>query len=77
MNNEYMSLKELSDYSRLHTNLLRSWVKEGMPHFRIGRRIRVKRSEFDAWMEKKFRTKGTAEDRFKAAILEAKQEVLQ
>lgn len=77
MKNEYMSLKELSEYSRLHSNLLRSWVKEGMPHFRIGRRIRVKRSEFDAWMEKKFRTNGTAKDRFKAAILEARQEVLQ
>ncbi|MBW2036399.1 MAG: helix-turn-helix domain-containing protein [Deltaproteobacteria bacterium] len=49
---EYLSLKQLSEYSGLHVNTLRAWLKRDMPHYRCGKRILVKRSEFDAWMRK-------------------------
>jgi len=48
----YMSIKQLAEYSSLHPNTLKMWLKRGMPHYRFGRRILIKRSEFDAWMRR-------------------------
>ncbi|MEM2057166.1 MAG: helix-turn-helix domain-containing protein [Thermoproteota archaeon] len=55
----YLSIKKLADYIGVHPNTLRRWIKMGMPHYRFGKRVLIKVSEFDEWMEK-FRVKGSA-----------------
>ncbi len=54
----YVNLAQLAEYSSLSQSTLRKWLKIGMPHFRLGRSIRVKLEDFDAWLEK-FRTDGS------------------
>ncbi|MGO9530787.1 MAG: helix-turn-helix domain-containing protein [Syntrophobacteraceae bacterium] len=57
---EYLTLKELSSYSGLSISTLRNWKRSGMPYFKLGRSIRVKRSDFDIWAEK-FRVSSSAD----------------
>jgi excisionase family DNA binding protein len=57
---EYLSLDQLSAYCGLHRNTLKSWMKEGMPFYRIGRSVRVKREEFDRWVQR-FKAVGTTQ----------------
>lgn len=48
----YLPLKALSGYSGLSVRTLRDYLvhrAHPLPHFRIGGKIVVKRSEFDAW----------------------------
>ena len=49
----YLPLKALAAYSGLSVRTLRSYqVHRGrpMPYYRVGGRVLVRRSEFDAWM---------------------------
>jgi len=62
MDTEYLTIKQLSQYTSLHINTLKSWMKKGMPFYRIGRSVRFKRSEFDEWV-REFRAGGTTEER--------------
>jgi excisionase family DNA binding protein len=54
---EYFSISELSDYSGISKRTLWTLLKNPInpiPHFRVGsagRIVRVRRSEFDDWME--------------------------
>ncbi len=57
---EYLSLTELSKYCSVGKKTLNKWINRGMPVYRIGRLVRVKKSEFDNWM-KQFRS-GTSKD---------------
>lgn len=57
----YVSLKELASYSGMSERTLRTYLTYAahpLPHYHIGRRVLVKRSEFDAWMQS-FPGKGT------------------
>lgn len=47
---EYLSLAGLAAYASVCPNTLKKWANCGMPVYRIGRCIRVKKSEFDAWL---------------------------
>jgi excisionase family DNA binding protein len=47
---EYLSLADLAVYASVCVNTLKSWIARGMPHYKVGAVIRVKRTEFDAWM---------------------------
>jgi excisionase family DNA binding protein len=47
---EYLSLTDLAAYVSVCPNTLKKWVDCGMPVYRIGRCIRVKKSEFNAWL---------------------------
>lgn len=76
MDAEYLTVKQLADYASLHINTLKMWMKKGMPFYRIGRSVRVKRSEFDLWMQKNFQAGGTEKQRFDAMCEEALKEVL-
>lgn len=56
----YLSLKALSTYSGLSVRSLRDAVKDPvhpLPHYRLGGKILVRRSEFDRWMAQ-FRREG-------------------
>ena len=58
---EYLSLSGLAVYASASKNTLKKWLREfNMPHYRIGRCIRVRKSEFDVWV-KQFRN-GTSND---------------
>lgn len=48
-------LKTLAEQKSLSVYTLRTFVKKGMPHFRVGRKILVNPKEFDAWFERCFR----------------------
>jgi excisionase family DNA binding protein len=54
---EYFSIIELSEYSGISQRTLWDLLKDPVnpiPHFRVGsagRIVRVKRSEFDQWMQ--------------------------
>ena len=54
---EYLSILELSEYSGISQRTLWDLLKDPVnpiPHFRVGsagRIVRVKRSEFDQWMQ--------------------------
>jgi len=60
MKTEYLSLKELASYTSVSLNTCKKWEDYGMPTYRIGRCIRVKKSEFDKWIQQ-FRS-GTSKD---------------
>ena len=69
---EYFTLEELSHYSGVSISTLRNWKRSGMPYFKLGRSIRVKRSEFDTWATK-FRVSSSADG--KTRLQEAWDEV--
>ena len=48
----YLPLKALAQYSGLSVRTLRSYLVHAvspLPYYRVGGRVLVKRSEFDAW----------------------------
>ena len=48
----YLSLRALAAYSGLSVRTLRSYLihaVDPLPHYRVGGKILVRRSEFDAW----------------------------
>ncbi len=49
----FLSLRALASYSGLSTRKLRDCLADPLhplPHYRVGGKILVRRSEFDAWM---------------------------
>ena len=51
----YLPLRALASYSGLGIRTLRSYLSHPvrpLPHYRVGGKILVKRSEFDAWLGK-------------------------
>jgi excisionase family DNA binding protein len=57
---EYLTLSDLEIYTGVGKKTLKKWINRGMPVYKVGRLVRVKKGEFDVWM-KKFRS-GTSED---------------
>jgi excisionase family DNA binding protein len=58
----YLPLKELSQYSGLSLRKLRQHLTDPvhpLPHYRVGGKILVRQSDFDAWMNN-FRVATTA-----------------
>ncbi|MEW6376983.1 MAG: helix-turn-helix domain-containing protein [Thermodesulfobacteriota bacterium] len=53
MEKEFLNINEVSDYLGIKKSSLYSRVeKKEIPHYRVGRLIRFKKSEIDPWMEK-------------------------
>ena len=48
----FFDLKGLSAYSCISVGSLRDYLKTGLPYFKLKGKILVKRSEFDAWLER-------------------------
>ena len=51
----YLSLRALSLYSNLSVRTLRGYLSHPtrpLPHYRVGGKILVRRSEFDTWMSR-------------------------
>jgi len=52
MEKEFFNIKELSEYLGIKKSFLYSRVeKKEIPHYRVGRLVRFKKSEIDPWME--------------------------
>jgi excisionase family DNA binding protein len=49
---EYLSLAELAIYASVAKNTLKKWLKDGMPHYKVNRCIRVRIDEFNTWMHR-------------------------
>jgi len=52
MDSDYLNIQDLSQLLRIKPSTLYSMVgKKTIPHYRVGRIVRFKRSEIDQWME--------------------------
>ncbi|MGA2733053.1 MAG: helix-turn-helix domain-containing protein [Syntrophobacteraceae bacterium] len=72
---EYLTMEELSRYCGMSICTLRNWKRSGMPYFKLGRSVRIKRSDFDAWVGR-FQVNGPPEsNRHRVALAEAIEEV--
>jgi excisionase family DNA binding protein len=50
--NEFLAIQDLSVHLKIKVKTLYCLVEENrIPHYRVGKLIRFKRSEIDAWME--------------------------
>ncbi len=49
---EYLTIQQVADYLSIKTSSLYSKIAE-IPHYRIGRLLRFKKGEIDAWIETK------------------------
>jgi len=59
----YLSLKALASYSGLSVRKLRDYLSDPLkplPYYRVGGKIVVRRSDFDAWIAR-YRMTGSAE----------------
>lgn len=70
---EYLSLADLAVYASVCRNTLKIWAGRGLPVYQVGGVLRVKLSEFDAWMQK-FRS-GTESKDLEAIWAEVMEEV--
>lgn len=52
LKDQYFDLRGLCAYSSLSVPALRNYIKIGLPSYRLQGKILVKRSEFDAWIQK-------------------------
>jgi excisionase family DNA binding protein len=68
---EFLTINELSEYLNLKRSTLYSLVENGeLLHYRIGRLIRFRKQDIDAWMEN-HRREGINVDRKVKGILQA------
>jgi len=53
MAKEFLDINELSEYLNIKKSTIYHLVENGhLPHYKIGRLVRCKRSDVDAWIEK-------------------------
>jgi excisionase family DNA binding protein len=70
----YFSLKGLAGYASLSRRTLQDLVNDPadpLPSYRVGSKILVRRSEFDAWMARRRNTRAEAVARLAAADTQA------
>jgi excisionase family DNA binding protein len=70
----YLSLDELATYSGLSVRQLRKLLhapSHPLPHFRVGKRVLVKRSEYDAWAQQFHQTGEAPEAALAREILDS------
>ena len=54
MQSKYYTVEQLANYSNLSVPTIRRYMRyDGLPHFRINRRILISINEFDQWMEQR------------------------
>ena len=60
----FFDLRGLSGYSSLAVPTLRDYLRApgGLPYFKVKGKILVKKSEFDSWLEAKFRVQNSLND---------------
>jgi excisionase family DNA binding protein len=49
---EFLTVAEVAERLRLNDQTVRNWIDQGkLPAFRIGRRVRIARSDFDRFVD--------------------------
>ncbi len=56
------SLRAVAKDTSLSIHTLRKLCREGMPHYRVGRKILINRAEFDSWFAARFRPAASEAD---------------
>ncbi|MFH1885423.1 MAG: helix-turn-helix domain-containing protein [Pseudomonadota bacterium] len=72
LNDSYLTKAELSELTGISIRTVHEWLhapSDPLPHYKIGRRILVRRSEFDAWAAKR-RVSGDESPRVDAIVNE-------
>jgi excisionase family DNA binding protein len=50
---EFLTVAEIAQILKLNQQTVRNWIDQGtLPALRVGRRVRVRRSDFDALVER-------------------------
>jgi excisionase family DNA binding protein len=60
----YLSIRALATYSGLSVRTIKRHLasaSHSLPHFKVGRRVLVRRSDFDVWMQEWRRAESEAE----------------
>ena len=60
---KYLDLKTLSKKNSISVFTLRKFVKNGLPHYRLGRKILVDPDEFDTWFKDNCRIDQTLKEK--------------
>jgi hypothetical protein len=51
MSPEYLTINDLAAYASVCRNTLKNWMACGMPYYRVDGCLRVRKGEFDTWMQ--------------------------
>jgi putative molybdopterin biosynthesis protein len=52
---EFLTVSEIAELLKLNQQTIRNWIDAGkLPAFRIGRRVRVKREDFERLLEESY-----------------------
>jgi hypothetical protein len=51
MSPEYLTINDLATYASVSRNTLKKWLGCGMPSYRVDGCLRVRKGEFDTWMQ--------------------------
>ncbi len=65
----FAKVKTAAKYANISERTLRTWLKEGLPHFRPGGTILIAYRDIDAWMEQ-FRVDGNKLDAVVDEVME-------
>ena len=58
---EYLTVAEVAQTLRLNQQTVRNWIDQGsLPALRVGRRVRIKRSDFERILEENYSAGGAA-----------------
>jgi len=58
---KFQDLKALSKEKSISVFTFRKFVKMGLPHYRLGRKILIDPEEFDYWFKQRFKVHKTVE----------------
>jgi excisionase family DNA binding protein len=60
----FLTVAEVAEMLKLNPQTVRNWIDQGsLPAVRVGRRVRILRSDFDRLVEEGYRSGGTATSR--------------
>ena len=65
-----MDLKALAQEISLSVYTLRKFAREGMPHYRVGKKILIDKHEFESWFAAHFRGDADTNDDDLANIID-------
>ncbi len=58
---EFLTVAEVAEMLKLNQQTVRNWIDQGsLPALRVGRRVRIKRSDFDRILEQGYSGRPTA-----------------
>ena len=58
---EFLTVAEVAATLKLNQQTVRNWIDQGsLPALRVGRRVRIKRSDFERILEESYSGRGTA-----------------